>query len=619
MSWLRPRSIRGQLTSRLILLESLLVIVFAILLVREQATEIRERARLRLQSEVKLLALESQDALVEGAAGTLEPILRTMVNSPEIRAAMITDVDGRVLASSQADAVGKDPLTQVEKKQMMDVPGTLIFRVPGGAREAVQPIHVNGRLGGFAWVYEDATAAQQQIYSLIRITLIFGGLGALGTALIAGTLARSITRPLRALLEATRKLIRDPETKEGFPLEVTSADEVADLTRAFNLMVTSMEEQRGGLNDTLSLLDSMLENAPIGFAFFDRKFRYVRVNKFLAEMNGAPIGRHLGRTIAEMLPGDRAEMFESSVERVFVTGEPVEPFELTVPVAAEPEVLRTWVINVYPVTASGEAVRWVGAIAVEATERKRAEDALRKTEKLAATGRLAASIAHEINNPLESVTNLLYLIRRHPSLDREAVDYADLAQQEISRVAEMTQQTLRFYRQTTLPVVANLAELLDSVLAIYAGRLAACQIQVFRQYGSGVDLYCLAGELRQLFANLIGNALDAMSHGGQLRLAVRRSRSWVNGGPGIRVFVADNGCGMASQTRSHIFEPFFTTKETTGIGLGLWVSGEIISKHKGTVRFASRTGRGTVFMLFFPEGVSGISPALSDEVVKAGF
>ena len=197
------------------------------------------------------------------------------------------------------------------------------------------PIHVGGQLSGFAWVYEDASAAWQQIYSLIRITILFAGLGALGTAIIAGTLARSITRPLRALLAATRKLIRDPETKEGFPLEVTSANESADLTRAFNLMVTSMEEQRAGLSDTLALLDSMLENAPIGFAFFDRKFRYVRVNQFMAEMNQVPIGRHLGRTIAETLPGPAAEMLQGCIQSVFETGEPVVQFELNTPLAGD--------------------------------------------------------------------------------------------------------------------------------------------------------------------------------------------------------------------------------------------------------------------------------------------
>jgi signal transduction histidine kinase len=615
MSWLKPRSIRGQLISGLILFEGLLVVVFAILLVREQALEIHERARLRLESEVNLLALQSQDSLAQGQAGYLVPILRAMINSPAIRTAMVTDTNGRVIASSDPEMNGKELLTRLEKKHLEDTPGAVIFRVPGGAREAVQAIHVGGQLSGFAWVYEDATAAWQQIYSLIRITFIFAGLGALGTAIIAGTLARSITRPLRTLLSATRKLIRDPETKEGFPLEVTSNNESADLTRAFNLMVTSIEEQRAGLSDTLALLDSMLENAPIGFAFFDRKLRYVRVNQFLAEMNQVPIGRHLGRSIAEMLPGPAAEVLQRQVQSVFETGQPVTQFELNTPLPGDVDQVRSWLINVYPVKATSEAVRWVGAIVVEATQRKRAEEALRKTEKLAAAGRLAASIAHEINNPLEAVTNLLYLLRHQHSLDQEAIGYADLAQQEISRVAEMTQQTLRFYRQSTLPVVANIAELLESVLTLYTGRLVALQIEVSRKIAPDVELYCFSGELRQVFANLIGNAIDAMARGGRLSLSIRRSRSWVDGTPGIRLFVADNGCGMTEATRLRIFEPFFTTKETTGTGLGLWVSSEIIVKHNATVRVVSRTAgaassrpSGTVFMIFFPENGIGSPP-----------
>jgi signal transduction histidine kinase len=613
MSWLRPRSIRGQLITGLILFEGLLVIGFATLLVREQASEIHERARVRLASEVNLLALQSQESLAQGHAGYLVPILRAMNNSPSIRAVVITDVTGQVIASSDPGMEGKTLLTRLERKYLTDTPGAVLFRVPGGAREAVMPIRVNGELTGFAWVYEDASAAWQQIYSLIRITILFAGLGALGTALIAGTLARSITRPLAALLTATRKLIHDPETKEGFPLEVTSANEAADLTRAFNRMVTAIEEQRAGLNDTLALLDSMLENAPIGFAFFDRKFRYVRVNQFLAQMNDVPIGHHLGRTITEMLPGPEAAQLHSSVQNVFETGLPVAQFELHTQQPTGLRQVRSWLINVYPVKAVSEAVRWVGAIVVETTERKRAEDALRKTEKLAAAGRLAASIAHEINNPLESVTNLLYLLRHQPSLDPQAVHYTELAQQEIARVAEMTQQTLRFYRQSTLPAVVNVAELMDSALALYMGRLLALQIEVRRKDGPDLELYCFAGELRQLLANLIGNAVDAMGQGGRLRLTVRRSHSWVDGTPGIRLSVADNGSGMTKETRQHIFEPFFTTKETTGTGLGLWVSSEIIAKHHATVKVASRAageahGRpsGTVFMLFFPEDGIGL-------------
>ncbi len=621
MSWLKPRSIRGQLIFGLILLEGLLVMVFATLLVREQASEVHERAGLRLESETNLLALQSQEFLGQGEGAYLRPIVRTMLNSPIIRAAMVTDPSGRIIASSDSSLKNRDTLTLFEKKHLPTTRNGAIFRVPGGARECIVPVYVRGQLTAYAWVYEDATAARQEIYSLVRITFIFAILGALGTALIASFLARSITRPLNTLLAATRKLIHDPETKEGFPIEVTSDNEAADLTRAFNLMVTSIEEQRAGLNDTLALLDSMLENAPIGFAFFDRKFRYVRINQFLADMHRMPISRHLGRTIPELLPEPAAALLQGCIRNVFETGLAVRDFELSSPLPADSSEMRSWLINVYPVRASLQAVRWVGAIFIETTERKNSEEALRRTEKLAAAGRLAASIAHEINNPLEAITNLLYLLSREPSLNARALAYTESAQYEVSRVSEMTQQTLRFYRQSTLPGMVNVAELLDSVLTLFQGRVYSLHIEVLRQYGQDVELFCFSGELRQLFANLVANSLDAMGEGGRLCLRVRRSRSWANASPGIRIFVADNGCGMTETTRRRIFEPFFTTKDSTGTGLGLWVSDGIIQKHHGTVRVFSRpydasaqNGRspGTVFMIFLPE--SGIAQTQHPQV-----
>jgi signal transduction histidine kinase len=618
MSWLKPRSIRGQLISGLILLEGLLVVGFATLLVREQASEIRDRARSQLQSEADLLALQSQEALRAGPQGYLQPIVRAMVGAPQIRAATVTDASGRAMASSDPTLIGRNVLTPAEKQDISSNAPSVIFRSADGAREAVVPIRVDGRLSGYAWIYENESTEWQQIYSLVRITLIFAGLGAFGTALIAGLLARSITRPLLTLLAATRKLIRNPETKEGFPLEVTSANEAADLTRAFNLMVTSIEEQRAGLNDTLALLDSMLENAPIGFAFFDRKYRYVRINQFLAEINRGTIGRHLGRTIGETLANPAAALLENCVRNVFESGQAVRDFELTIPGEEDSSPAGAWLLNVYPVKTVGQTVRWVGAIVVETTERKRSEEALRKTEKLAAAGRLAASIAHEINNPLEAVTNLLYLLQRQESLDDQARSYADLAQHEISRVSEVTQQTLRFYRQSTLPMVANIPELLNSVLTLHQGRLHSLQIEVTRRFDSQADLHCFSGELRQLFANLVGNAIDAMAAHGVMRLVVRRSQSWSGGEPGVRIFVEDNGSGMNDATRKRIFEPFFTTKDATGTGLGLWVSAEIIQKHRGLVRVRSRPqteaaarGKrsGTIFMIFLPRhGVAAARP-----------
>jgi signal transduction histidine kinase len=197
--------------------------------------------------------------------------------------------------------------------------------------------------------------------------------------------------------------------------------------------------------------------------------------------------------------------------------------------------------------------------------------------------------------------NLLFLIRQE-DLAPEAARFAELAQQEVTRVAEITQQTLRFYRQSTLPVQANVGELLDSVLTLHNGRIQSLQVELRRDYPGDLPLFCLAGELRQVFANLIGNALDAMTPAGG-SLLVRAREVTREGTRGVSVTVADTGSGIAPEALHHIFEPFFTTKEATGTGLGLWVSDQILRKHHALARVRSCvTGArpGTVFTLFFP-------------------
>jgi signal transduction histidine kinase len=310
------------------------------------------------------------------------------------------------------------------------------------------------------------------------------------------------------------------------------------------------------------------------------------------------------------LPGDAGKILEASVGSVFATSEPVRDLEINTGSAEDGERSATWLVNVYPVRTDAPGVRWVGAVIVDTTEIKRSEDALRNAEKLAVVGQLASSIAHEINNPLEAITNILYLLHRLDHVDARAIEYIEQAEHEVMRMSEIVRQTLRFHRQSTRKTVTGIAEILDSVLTLHRGKVVGLQVEVERRYEPGVALYCFAGEMRQLFANLVGNALDAMAQkGGQLTLTVRRSRSWADPSvKGVRVMVADTGSGMPGAVQRRIFEAFFTTKEATGTGLGLWVSAEIIQKHHGTVRVRSRSASevaagksGTVFMVFLPD------------------
>ena len=237
------------------------------------------------------------------------------------------------------------------------------------------------------------------------------------------------------------------------------------------------------------------------------------------------------------------------------------------------------------------------------TELKRATAAVLQNEKLAAVGRLASSIAHEINNPLESVTNLLYLARR--SADPAEIDgYLDTAERELRRVSVITNQTLRFYKQTTSPTYVTCLDLFREALSIYQGRLVNSGILVEKRKRASRPAFCFEGEIRQVLSNLIGNAIDAMHPGGgRLLVRSREATDWTSGRKGLALTIADTGTGMPRQLISKIFDAFFTTKGIGGTGLGLWVSREIVDRHAGTLSVRSSqhpTHHGTAIVLFLP-------------------
>ncbi|MBI3644433.1 MAG: PAS domain S-box protein [Acidobacteriales bacterium] len=257
-------------------------------------------------------------------------------------------------------------------------------------------------------------------------------------------------------------------------------------------------------------------------------------------------------------------------------------------------------LTVSPLRNAQGKIVGASATARDISAQRHSEEAVRRSEKLATAGRLAASIAHEINNPLEAVLNLLYLARNDP---RKAEQYLSMAEQEVGRVARLAQQTLGFVRDTSSPGRMDPAAIMDEILELYSRKLEDKKIRVTRRYRGSSQISGYSGELRQLLANLLVNAVDAMDEGGSLRVRVTAGHQWSGGRVGIRLTVADNGSGIPREGLRRIFEPFYTTKEDAGTGLGLWVSRGIVEKHGGSIRVRSRSEgrhRGTVFSIFLP-------------------
>ncbi|MBS1804948.1 MAG: response regulator [Acidobacteria bacterium] len=247
--------------------------------------------------------------------------------------------------------------------------------------------------------------------------------------------------------------------------------------------------------------------------------------------------------------------------------------------------------------------------------RKKSEEMLRRSEKLAVAGRLAAVIAHEVNNPLEAITNCLYLID-HCELPPDARRFLETAQSELSRISQITVQTLRFHRSSTHARSTDLHELLDTVFAVLSSRFTKHNVVVEKHLGDIPRLVIHDGEVRHLITNIIANSLDAMPRGGRLIIRTRHAIDPESGQEGVRLTIADTGIGMNPETQNRLFEPFYSTKGITGTGLGLWICRGIVEKHGGSIRFQSREGSthrspGTVCTVFLPTEAPADAPKSS--------
>jgi PAS domain S-box-containing protein len=351
-------------------------------------------------------------------------------------------------------------------------------------------------------------------------------------------------------------------------------------------------------------METIYRGSPIGMALYDAKtLRALRINDRQAEIFRRTADECLDKTYDELASGVPVAL---ALIRRAAAGEPILNYDLEGAIDRRPDEYRHWNISYSPIFSEEGGVVAVASATIETTNQKRAETALIQSEKLAAVGRMASSIAHEINNPLESVTNLIYIARTY-AIQPEAVHMLELADQELRRVSIIANQTLRFHKQASSPREISCTDLYATVLSLYEGRLKNSSIVVEKRKRARRTISCFEGDIRQVLNNLVGNAIDAMPTGGRLLLRSRESTDWHPGGGlsrrGLTLTIADTGSGIAPAAMKHLFEPFFTTKGINGNGLGLWISSEIVGRHHGRILLRSSQSsahHGTVFTLFLP-------------------
>ena len=363
---------------------------------------------------------------------------------------------------------------------------------------------------------------------------------------------------------------------------------------------TRLRQQYAEIDRQRRELETIYHGSPIGMALYEpTELRVIRINQCEADILRLSVADALGMRYEELKAGIPRAL---SLIRRAAAGEHVLNQDIEGALDRQPGEYRHWNVNYSPIFDEDGSVRAIAGATIETTHQKRADAALIQSEKLAAVGRMASSIAHEINNPLESVTNLLYIIAQY-ELPPEIQTFIHLADQELRRVSIIANQTLRFHKQSTAPREITCTDLFATVLSLYEGRLRNSSISVEKRKRANQPVSCFEGDVRQVLNNLVSNSIDAMPTGGRLLLRSREATDWRTSRRGLTLTIADNGTGISPLTRARVFEAFFTTKGINGTGLGLWIGNEIVDRHQGRLLLRSSQNpshRGTVFTLFLP-------------------
>jgi PAS domain S-box-containing protein len=365
------------------------------------------------------------------------------------------------------------------------------------------------------------------------------------------------------------------------------------------------------LEEAARRLAAIVESSDDAIASKDLNGIITSWNRSAEKLFGYSAEEMVGKPVTVIIPPE-LQHDEHTILSKIRRGERIDHFE-TIRLHKNGERIEVS-LTISPVRDENGKVIGAAKIIRNITENNKIERALRTTEKLAAAGRMAATVAHEINNPLEAITNLVYLAKRDLGNSERVAEYLQMASRELDRVAHITRQTLGFYRDTSSPARMKVTKALDDLLLLYEKRFESRNIKLTRQYNGEIEITALGGEIRQAFSNLITNAIDAMPDGGKMVLRVSKSLAWHDSAvPGVRITILDTGSGIEPRHRTNIFQPFFTTKADVGTGLGLWITKSIVEKHGGAIQMRSKNGadaHGTAFSIFLPVNYMVRSPDL---------
>ncbi|MGC2636410.1 MAG: ATP-binding protein [Acidobacteriaceae bacterium] len=451
-------------------------------------------------------------------------------------------------------------------------------------------------------------ALRETDWDIILADYFLPGFTALDALRIAQTCGRDV--PFIVVSGAVGEQAAVDLLREG-AADYVMKDSLARLIPAIEREIQEADERRrrraaeAALHESEMRLRAILDNSPNAVFMKDMDGRYVLANRCYEKLLGLSEAQIRGTTDAALFPVEYAARYRENEAKVRDSGVPVlseEPFLLR-------DGIRTLLTNRFPLFDDSGKPEGLCAISVDITERKQAEETLRRTEKLAAAGRLAASIAHEINNPLEALVNLVYLVQRQPELSEETHALVAMVEQELNRVSHIARQTLAFYRDSSSPALFDIGDTLRTLGELYGNKIRQRGIRFNIDAAAPACVMAGQGEIRQVFSNLISNAIDATPPNGRIQIRVQPGRDRSHAGrSGVRVTIADTGNGISRENLPRIFDAFFTTKDDgTGTGLGLWVTQKILRKHNANIRIRSSVqpgASGTVISVFVPAAPS---------------